>query len=91
MQANSDLSQVANQPVTDAQAVSLSVLRQAAFRLSDAKRKPKLKTRDLVGLLLSHSARAWRCSLPKAHIRLSVFSLDGATAVRITTTEMNSI
>lgn len=84
MQLKPESYSAANQAeLPDMQAASLSALRQAAQRLSDAKRKPKLKTRDLVGLLLSHSARAWRCSLPKANIRLSVFGLDGVHAVRI--------
>ncbi len=84
MQTKTDPNQAANQTIaTDTQSASISALRQAAYRLSDAKRKPKLKTRDLVGLLLCHSARAWRCSLPKANLRLSVFSLDGKTAVRL--------
>lgn len=87
MQTKKDADQAANQSVvTDLQSASVSALRQAAYRLSDVKRKPKLKTRDLVGLLLSHSARAWRCSLPKATMRISVYSLDGSTAVRLTNT-----
>lgn len=87
MQTNIDANLAANQTnATDTQSASISALRQAAYRLSDAKRKPKLKTRDLVGLLLCHSARAWRCSLPKAKLRLSVFSLDGRTAVRLNQT-----
>jgi hypothetical protein len=87
MQTKKEADQAANQSVvTDMQSASVSALRQAAYRLSDAKRKPKLKTRDLVGLLLCHSARAWRCSLPKANLRLSVFSLDGKSAVRLKNT-----
>ncbi len=61
---------------------TLSALRTAAMRLADARKKPKLKTRDLVGLLLSHGARAWRNSLPPVTVKLVVKSPDGVSAVR---------
>lgn len=62
--------------------VSLGALRIAAMRLADTRKKPKLKTRDLVGLLLSHGARAWRCSLPPVKVTLAVKTPDGIAAVR---------
>jgi hypothetical protein len=61
---------------------SLSLLRMAAHRLSDTRKKPKLKTRDLVGLLLCHSARAWRNSMPHVAVKISVKLPNGAPAVR---------
>ena len=61
---------------------TLSALRTAAMRLADTRKKPKLKTRDLVGLLLSHGARAWRSSLPAVKVKLAVQTPDGITAVR---------
>ncbi len=61
---------------------ALHSLRIAAHRLSDTRKKPKLKTRDLVGLLLSHSARAWRSSMPPVVVRISVKMPNGTPAVR---------
>ena len=61
---------------------TLGALRTAAMRLADTRKKPKLKTRDLVGLLLSHGARAWRNSLPPVNVRLAVRTPEGMTAVR---------
>ncbi|MGL4490343.1 MAG: hypothetical protein ACRCU5_12965 [Rhizobiaceae bacterium] len=62
---------------------ALSALRLAAHRLSEKRKKPKLKTRDLVGLLLSHSARAWRNSLPRVAVKISVNTPNGTPALRI--------
>ena len=61
---------------------SLSVLRSAAMRLAETRKKSRLKTRDLVGLLLSHSARAWRSSMPYVSVKLAVRSPTGNAAVR---------
>jgi hypothetical protein len=65
---------------------ALSVLRIAAMRLADTRKKPKLKTRDLVGLLLIHSSRAWRHSLPPVIIKISVRAPDGKLALRYSLT-----
>ena len=62
---------------------TLGALRAAAMRLADTRKKPKMKTRDLVGMLLSHGARTWRSSLPVVRVKLAVKSPDGMTAVRI--------
>ena len=62
--------------------VTLGALRTAALRLADTRKKPKLKTRDLVGLLLSHGARAWRNSLPPVNVKLAVWTPEGVAAVR---------
>jgi hypothetical protein len=61
---------------------ALSALRIAAHRLADTRKKPKLKTRDLVGLLLSHSARSWRNSMPHVAIKVSVIMPNGVPALR---------
>ncbi len=59
-------------------------LRQAAMRLADIRRAgSRLKTKDLIGLLISHGARAWRNSLPEVGIKLRVVSPTGRTAVKI--------
>ncbi|RFC67256.1 hypothetical protein [Mesorhizobium denitrificans] len=63
---------------------SVQALYHAASRLADARRgTPRFKTRDLVGLLLSHGARTWRNSQPRAVVRLRVRSPEGRLAVRI--------
>ncbi len=62
---------------------TLGALRTAAMRLADTRKKPKMKTRDLVGMLLSHGARAWRSSLPVVTVRLAVKTPDGVTAARV--------
>ncbi len=61
---------------------AISALRMAAHRLADTRKKPKLKTRDLVGLLLCHSARAWRNSMPHVAVKIAVSLPNGAPAVR---------
>jgi hypothetical protein len=64
--------------------VGVQALYQAATRLADARRgAPRFKTRDLVGLLLSHGARTWRNSQPHVTVRLKVRSPEGCTAVRV--------
>ena len=52
------------------------------MRLAETRKKPRLKTRDLVGLLLSHSARAWRSSMPYVSVKLAVLAPNGKAAVR---------
>jgi hypothetical protein len=63
------------------QPATLGALRLAAMRLSESRKKPRLKTRDLVGLLLSHGARAWRATQYPVQIRISVRTPEGARAV----------
>ena len=64
--------------------VGMQSLHQAAVRLADIRRGgPRFKTKDLVGLLLSHGARTWRNTMPVATIRLRVIAPDGKTAVKI--------
>ena len=53
----------------------LHPLHEAAYRLADlGLREKRSKTKDLIGLLLSHGARAWRYSQPEASIHLHVTS-----------------
>jgi hypothetical protein len=56
----------------------LHPLHEAAYRLADiGLRDKRSKTKDLIGLLLSHGARAWRYSQPEASIHLHVSSQAG--------------
>lgn len=45
--------------------------------------KPKIKTRDLIGYLLGHGARAWRSSLPPASPAVRAMTPSGRLAVKI--------
>lgn len=64
--------------------LGIQALYQAAGRLADARRgAPRFKTRDLVGLLLSHGARTWRNSQPHVTVRVRAVSPDGRPAVRM--------
>lgn len=59
-------------------------LRQAAMRLADIGRAgSRLKTKDLIGLLVSHGARAWRTSLPAVDVRVRATTPAGRAAVKI--------
>lgn len=63
----------------------LHPLHEAAMRLAGAasgKSIPK-SSRDLVALLLSHGARSWRGSQPKANIHLYATSPSGKHPVRM--------
>ncbi|KQT48735.1 hypothetical protein ASG43_07695 [Aureimonas sp. Leaf454] len=63
---------------------SMHPLKQASLRIADHREgRTTLKARDLVGLLLSHGARAWRASQPVARARIKVSSASGHPAVRI--------
>ena len=64
--------------------VGVQALHQAAVRLADIRRGgSRFKTKDLVGLLLSHGARTWRNTMPVVTIRLSVVAPSGEPAVKI--------
>jgi hypothetical protein len=45
--------------------------------------RPRLKTKDIVGYLLGHGARAWRASFPVASPRVKVMMPNGHLAVKI--------
>ncbi|WEX78737.1 hypothetical protein PYH37_003657 [Sinorhizobium numidicum] len=53
--------------------LGLHPLHEAAMRIADiGLNRSKAKTRDLVGMLLTHGARAWRATQPRAGIHLHV-------------------
>ncbi|WP_394691981.1 hypothetical protein [Hoeflea sp.] len=59
-------------------------LHEAAMRLADLGfTRPRSKTKDLVGLLLCHGARAWRSSQPRIVIHVRVGTPVGHSAVKI--------
>ena len=73
-------------PVADkrGRAFAAHPLRQAAMRLADVRSsRSRLKTKDLIGLLISHGARAWRASLPAVNVRVRVLTPAGRSAVKI--------
>ena len=64
--------------------IGVNTLHQAAMRLVDFRRSgTRFKTKDLVGLLLSHGARSWRLSQPRASIRVCVLTPNGKPAVKV--------
>lgn len=67
---------------TKATSIALHPLHEAAMRLADlGLNRSRSKTKDLVGLLLSHGARAWRYSQPPARIHLHVTSHSGRAPI----------
>ncbi|MGB3500895.1 MAG: hypothetical protein WBA44_04670 [Mesorhizobium sp.] len=63
---------------------SRHALHKAAAGLAELRRTgSRLKTRDLVGFMLSHGARSWRASLPEMDVRLRVSTPLGGTAIRL--------
>ncbi|PHP65056.1 hypothetical protein CSC94_21250 [Zhengella mangrovi] len=59
-----------------------SVLSTARDAIASQRKAGRLRTRDLVGLLVSHGARAMRQSRPAVAIRLTVHDTRGGLAVR---------
>ena len=67
-----------------AKGVALNPLHEAAMRLAGlGLNRSKEKTRDLVAMLLSHGARAWRHSQPEANVHLHIGIRAGRAPVRI--------
>ena len=67
-----------------AKGVGLHPIHEAAMRLAGAGlSKSRVRTRDLVALLLSHGARAWRQSQPEMRIHLHIAPIGGRAAVRL--------
>lgn len=65
-------------------AFGVEALQQAALHLADLRRGAKrLRTRDLVHLLLAHAARSRRASLARGTVRLRVHAPDGESAVTL--------
>jgi len=64
--------------------VGMHPLHEAAMRLADlGLSRPRAKTKDLVGLLLCHGARAWRSSQSRVCIRVRARTPVGHSAVKI--------
>lgn len=61
----------------------LHPLHEAAMRIAELGSRPKSKTKDLVTLLLTHGARAWRSTQPTAQIHVHVTSPSGRYPIRI--------
>lgn len=62
----------------------LHPLHEAAMRIADlGLSKPRAKTKDLVTLLLTHGARAWRSTQPKADLHLHARAPSGGKPVRL--------
>lgn len=62
----------------------LHPLHEAAMRIADiGLNRPREKTRDLVGLLLTHGARAWRSTQPEAKLRIRVRGSVNALPLRM--------
>ncbi|WP_105374274.1 hypothetical protein [Neorhizobium huautlense] len=69
---------------TRARGVALNPLHEAAMRLAGVGlSRSKEKTRDLVAMLLSHGARAWRHSQPEANIHLHIGMRSGRAPIRL--------
>ncbi|MFN7101375.1 MAG: hypothetical protein ACK4N1_02025 [Pseudorhizobium sp.] len=67
-----------------AKGIALHPIHEAAMRLAGSGlSKSRGRTRDLVALLLSHGARAWRQSQPAAQIHLHVRTDEGHMPVRL--------
>jgi hypothetical protein len=67
-----------------ARGVALNPLHEAAMRLAGlGLNRSKEKTKDLVAMLLSHGARAWRHSQPEASVHLHVGKRGGYSPVRL--------
>lgn len=63
---------------------NLHPLQQASLRIAEFREgRSAFKARDLVGLLLSHGARAYRASQPATVTRLRVRTPAGTVAVRL--------
>lgn len=63
---------------------SLHPLHEAALRIAEfGLMKPKARTKDLVALLVSHGARAWRSSQPEVNVHLHVGRQGGRRPVHL--------
>ena len=65
--------------------VGMQFLHERPVGLSDVLRAgPRLKAKDLIGLLFRHFAGTPRSALPRVRTALRVFTPSGAAAVRVT-------
>lgn len=63
---------------------ALHPLHEAAMRLADlglSRSRSRNKTKDLIGVLLCHGARAWRYAQPEAHIHLHITAPTGRAPI----------
>ncbi|WP_094507276.1 hypothetical protein [Brucella thiophenivorans] len=63
---------------------SVQALKQAAIRLADIRHGKAFHTRDLVGLLISHSARNRRMVQPRTMMRMTLPVTSDKVSVRLT-------
>lgn len=61
----------------------LHPLHEAAMRIAELGSRPRARTKDLVTLLLTHGARAWRSTQPEAKIHIHVTSPSGRFPIRL--------
>ena len=62
----------------------LHPIHEAAMKIADiGLNRSRHKTRDLVNLLLSHGARAWRSNQPEAKIHLHIGGRSGRAPVHM--------
>lgn len=83
--ANNDrLSEGPSQPQRSGGSFLLHPLHEAAIRIAELSlARPKAKTRDLVALLVTHGARAWRSSQPEVRVHLHVSRHGGCKPVHL--------
>lgn len=63
---------------------SLHPLHEAALRIAEfGLMKPRARTKDLVALLVSHGARAWRTSQPEVGVHLHVACQKGRRPIHL--------
>jgi hypothetical protein len=63
--------------------MGLHPLHEAAMRIAELGAKPRSKTKDLVGMLLTHGARAWRSTQPPVSVHLHVTAPTSHRPLRI--------
>lgn len=64
--------------------VGMQFLHEGAIGTSDfLSTRPRLKAKDLIGLLLGHFAGARRSALPRVRTLLRVFTPTGSPAIKI--------
>ena len=59
------------------------VLHEVSARIKAQRPRNRVKTRELIGFLLGHGARAWRSSLPEVSSHVRAYTPGGHLAVRI--------
>ena len=68
----------------DAVPAGIHPMQQAALRLGEARDgRSRMKAKELVGLLLSYGARAWRSSQPVSYSQVRTYAPNGTIAVRM--------